>query len=67
MVRHLNSLPGVRTWASCEGGNTYEPYVMAWWPDKMDAQVRKRYRVGEAGDGWALLHRPANPNMKEVR
>lgn len=56
MVRDLNAIPGVRTFASCQGGNTYGPYVMTYWPEKVDALIRERYEVGETGDGWAQLH-----------
>jgi hypothetical protein len=66
-VRWLNSLPGVRTFASCqgtigEGGPApYPAQIMAWWPDEHDAAIKKRFDVGEKGNGWAYLHprRPA--------
>jgi|GEM_PF-6840329 len=61
-VEWLNSLAGVRTFASCkgtlgEGGpHPYAPYVMAWWPEMHGAAIRSRFRVGERGTGWAYLH-----------
>ena len=34
MVLRLNDIPGVRTYASCQGTKDYAPYVMTSWPDE---------------------------------
>ena len=34
MVKYLNTIPGVRTYAACQGGESYRPYVMVSWPDE---------------------------------
>jgi hypothetical protein len=31
LVRYLNTIPGVRTCASCQGTSSYRPYVMVSW------------------------------------
>jgi hypothetical protein len=60
-VRWLNSLPGVRTFTSCqgtigEGGpHPYEPYVVAWWPPELDDVIKTRFELGSRENipvGW---------------
>jgi len=61
-VAWLNSLPGVRTFTSCqgtigEGGpHPYPAQIMVWWPKRHDASIRRRFRIGERGRNWAYLH-----------
>lgn len=61
-VRWLNSLPGVRTFASCQGtigeggASPYGPYIKAWWPEELDGMIREKFNVGESGDGWAEVY-----------
>lgn len=62
MVRALNAMPGVRTYASCQGYPDAQfdnkPRVMAWWPEfpNPHAEIEARYEVGERGANWAYLH-----------
>jgi hypothetical protein len=57
-VRWLNSLPGVRTFASCqgtmgEGGPLpYGAYVKCWWPPEHDTAIRARFHIVVEGNGW---------------
>jgi hypothetical protein len=57
-VRWLNSLPGVRTFTSCqgtigEGGpESYHPYIKAWWPPEHDGAIRERFHLIGEGEGW---------------
>jgi len=64
-VRYLNTVPGVRTIASCqgtigEGGpNPYRAHIMAEWTD--DARVRlesESFAFVEEGDHWGYVHPP---------
>lgn len=76
-VRWLNSLHGVRTFASCQGTigeGGPEPYpaqIMAWWPPEHDTAIKERFEVGERGNGWSYLHPkpapPAQPTPKGER
>ncbi len=64
-VRWLNSLPGVRTFTSCqgtigEGGpEPYEPYIQAWWPPELGDVIRGRFHLISEGNGWRNI-RPKN-------
>jgi hypothetical protein len=61
-VAWLNTIPGVRTFTSCqgtigEGGpHPYRAQIMAWWPETANGLIEKRFEVGERGTGWAYLH-----------
>jgi len=61
-VRWLNSLPGVRTFASCQGTigedgpHPYRAQIMASWPGCHERAILRRFEVGDAGNGWAYLH-----------
>ena len=52
-VAYLNSLRGVRTFASCQGtigeggAEPYRPYVHAYWPQDVQAQIEERFEIGE--------------------
>jgi hypothetical protein len=60
-VAWLNSLPGVRTFTSCqgtigEGGpEPYEPYIDAWWPPEHDFAIHERLHLIAEGNGWRIL------------
>ena len=62
VVTWLNTLPGVRTFASCqgtlrEGGPApYRAQIMAWWPEEVTALIEERFEIGERGNGWAYIH-----------
>lgn len=69
LVRHLNTIPGVRTHASCqgtigEGGpNPYRPQVMVTW-DTAETFARLKSEFDMSGcsrkNRWCYLHpRPA--------
>lgn len=57
-VSWLNSLEGVRTFASCqgtigEGGpEPYWPYIKAWWPPEHNEAILKRFHLIKEGNGW---------------
>lgn len=48
-VRYLNTIPSVRTKASCQGTSTYAPYVMVTW------ETEEARRVLEAEFVFELL------------
>jgi hypothetical protein len=57
LVAELNTWPTVRTHASCEGGESYGPYVMATWSD--DDTLRRllqRFDVTLLGNYWGHVH-----------
>lgn len=61
-VAWLNTIPGVRTFASCqgtigEGGpNPYRAQIMAWWPEEATKLIMERFDIGEHGNGWTYIH-----------
>ena len=62
MVEYLNTIPGVRTTASCqgtfgEGGPApYRAQVMAHWPEDQEARLRAEFDVTDLGECWGYLH-----------
>lgn len=62
MVAYLQTIPGVRTSASCqgtlgEGGpNPYRPQVMATWPKDTEARLLAEFDVTLLGEHWGYLH-----------
>jgi hypothetical protein len=64
-VRHLNTLPGIRTLASCqgtlgEGGHEpYPPQVMVTWEDDAALALLAAYPMTPLGDHFAYVH-PTN-------
>lgn len=58
----LNSLAGVRTFASCQGtigeggADPYPAEIMAWWPREHEEAIRARFDFNRAGTGWTYLH-----------
>jgi hypothetical protein len=61
-VQFLNTLPGVRTFASCQGtigeggAEPYRPYVMAYFPEEFRAQIEKGFEIGEGDAGSRMLY-----------
>lgn len=61
-VLYLNTLPGVRTFASCqgtigEGGSApYRAQILASWPEDTIALIEKDFGIGERLNGCAYLH-----------
>lgn len=55
LVRRLNTLPGVRTVASCQGGH-YRPYVMVTWEDDAALALLARYPMTKIGAHHAYVH-----------
>jgi hypothetical protein len=63
MVIYLNTIPGVRTHASCqgtigEGGpSPYRPQVMTTWPDEATFErLKAEFDVTVLGENWGYLH-----------
>ena len=62
MVDYLNTIPGVRTYASCqgtigEGGpEPYRAQVGAIWPANVEARLLSEFDVTMLGDHWGYLH-----------
>ena len=71
LVLYLNTIPGVRTLASCqgtlgEGGpKPYRAQVMCTWPDEVDSRIRAEFDVTELGcEGrWGYLHPRSSANL----
>ena len=69
LVRHLNTLSGVRTHASCQGTSgeggpaPYRAQVMVTWADDAAFEALKRdFDLTVEGDHWGYLHpRSARP------
>ncbi|MDE1971127.1 MAG: hypothetical protein KGI50_06170 [Patescibacteria group bacterium] len=61
-VQYLNTIPGVRTHASCqgtlgEGGpHPYRPEVMSTWTDEAFEKLRAEFDITPLGDRWGLVH-----------
>lgn len=62
MVLYLNTIPGVRTHASCqgtigEGGpEPYRAQVMATWPPGAFERLKTEFDVTILGENWGYLH-----------
>lgn len=63
VVRYLNTIPGVRTHASCqgtigEGGSApYRAQVMLTWADESTLKrLQSEFDVEIEGDGWGYAH-----------
>lgn len=60
-VRYLNTIPGVRTTASCQGtlgeggARPYPPQVLAHWPAEQAARLAAEFEVELLGDNWGYL------------
>jgi hypothetical protein len=72
LVKYLNTIPGVRTHASCqgtlgEGGpNPYRPYVMASWPAEVEAQIAAEYDIELLGEHWGYVHPLLRVEKKKI-
>ncbi len=66
LVIYLNTIPGVRTMASCqgtigEGGpHPYRPQVLCTWTDGALEKLRK-FDVEQLGVGWGYIHPKDEP------
>jgi hypothetical protein len=62
MVKYLNTISGVRTYASCQGTRgeggalPYEPYVLAHWPEAWSARLKTEFNVTEISENYGYLH-----------
>jgi hypothetical protein len=62
LVEYLNTIPGVRTFASCQGSigeggpHPYRAQIMAYWPKSVTPQIEALFEFGESGVGWTYLH-----------
>jgi len=62
LVRYLNTIPGVRTLASCqgtigEGGpNPYRAQVMAQWTAEAGKLLAEQFDITLLGDNWGYVH-----------
>lgn len=62
IVSYLNTIPGIRTIASCqgtigEGGpNPYPPNVMAsWTPDALQRLRAEGFEIAPEGENWGYI------------
>lgn len=69
LVEYLNTIPGVRTSASCQGtigeggAEPYGPYVMARWePDALE-RLRAEFEVEVLGECWGYI-RPRDKSRR---
>jgi hypothetical protein len=66
LVVYLNTIPGVRTDASCqgtigEGGpNPYRAQVMCHWTNEAWPRLREEFDITPLGMNWGYVH-PRNP------
>jgi hypothetical protein len=71
-VCYLNTIPGVRTFASCqgtlgEGGpEPYGPQVMASWPAEQADRLNREFDVKMLGEGWGYLYPKAEQLSPEI-
>jgi hypothetical protein len=56
LVEYLNTVPGVRTLASCEGGKCYHPQVMITWSDGVFDRLQQEFDIEILGDHWGYIH-----------
>lgn len=61
LVLYLNSIPSVRTMASCQGSlgeggaDPYGPYVMARWSPESFARLSAEFEVELLGEHWGYV------------
>jgi hypothetical protein len=60
-VRYLNTIPDVRTFASCQGSETgpapYRAYVMVGWSTAVARdRLAKEFELKEEGEGWGYVY-----------
>ena len=62
MVVYLNTIPGVRTEASCqrtigEGGPApYRAQVLTMWPTEAFERLQREFDITRHGENWGYLH-----------
>ena len=62
MVVYLNTIPGIRTHASCQGtigeggADPYRAHVMASWPAEAFERLHREFDVTLLGENWGYLH-----------
>ena len=57
LVLYLNTIPGVWTDTSCQGGTAYRPYVMCHWTPEGLARLEREFDVVKEGNGtWGYVH-----------
>jgi len=62
LVTYLNTIPGVRTMASCqgtigEGGpNPYRAQVLATWPKELERRLLEEFDITLEGECWGYIH-----------
>lgn len=62
LVEYLNTIPGVRTHASCqgtigEGGPVpYRPQVMCSWTEEAFSRLASEFDITPTGEGWGYVH-----------
>jgi hypothetical protein len=61
-VAFLNTLPGVRTFGSCQGtigeggAEPYRPHVLAYFPRDTKAKIEEYFEIGDGGEGSKILY-----------
>jgi Holliday junction resolvase RusA-like endonuclease len=60
-VRYLNTIPDVRTHASCQGSDTgpapYKAYVMVGWgTEEARNRLGREFGLKEEGEGWGYVY-----------
>jgi hypothetical protein len=55
-VRHLNTLPGIRTCVSCQGTDSYRPYVMVTWEDDDALALIAAFPITPLGHHHVYVH-----------
>jgi hypothetical protein len=61
-IEYLNQIPGVRTFASCQGtigeggSEPYRALILASWPEEATETIEKHFEIGERLNGSAYLH-----------
>lgn len=69
MVKDLNSIKGVRTHTSCEGGITYRGFVQASWTLKALQTILTRYEVllpDKSNGYWGTIFAPRRDGDKRI-
>lgn len=61
-VRKLNRMDGVRTHTSCQGGDSYRPYVQVTWETPSARRlIEREFDLTQEGPYWGYAHpRPAH-------
>ncbi len=62
MVVYLNTIPGIRTHASCQGtigeggAKPYRAQVTTTWPPELFDRLRREFDITLCGECWGYLH-----------